>query len=98
MTELHIAEIPFEDGGVRFRYSRRLSSDGSRWIRHGPFVAYHPNGSVASEGTYDNGMETGVWRDYHENGKLAAEGSYAEGKGVGTWRYWNSEGVEIEAG
>lgn len=37
---LHIAEIPYGSGEVRFRYARYLSDDGSRWIRHGLFCAY----------------------------------------------------------
>jgi len=47
---LHIAEIPYESGSLRFRYSRELSEDGSRWIRQGLLTAYHENGQRASEG------------------------------------------------
>jgi antitoxin component YwqK of YwqJK toxin-antitoxin module len=91
---LNIAEIPFEGGGVQFRYARRLAEDGTRWIRHGLFVAYHENGSVASEGEYLDGKEDGLWRDYHPNGKLAAEGRYVDGKEEGIWRYFDSTGKE----
>jgi len=92
MDELHIAEITFEDGGIRFRYARKMSQDGSRWIRDGLFQAFHPNGALASEGSYRDGLEEGEWRDFHENGKCAAEGSYSQGTEVGTWRYWNADG------
>ncbi|HEY9219445.1 MAG TPA: hypothetical protein VIO94_15470 [Phenylobacterium sp.] len=92
MTDLNIAEIPHEDGKVRFRDARKMSPDGTRWIRQGLFVAYHPNGAKASEGTYEEGVEQGVWRDYHENGQLAAEGQYEGGAEVGRWRYWNADG------
>ncbi|MFD1874884.1 hypothetical protein [Hymenobacter bucti] len=44
MSELHIAEIPFADGRIRYRYARQLSPDGTRWLRHGLFQAFHPNG------------------------------------------------------
>lgn len=94
MDGLNIAEIPFEDGKIRYRYSRFLSEDGSRWIRHGPFVAYHPNGAIASEGNYVQGVESGSWRDYHDNGRVAAEGMYTDGVETGVWRYWNSDGSE----
>ena len=93
---LHIAEIPYESGGVHFRYSRVLSEDGSRWVRHGLFTAYHENGQPASEGIYENGLETGPWRDYHNNGQLAAEGPYVGGKEHGVWRFWDREGREEE--
>lgn len=93
MTELNIAEIPYEGGGIRYRYSRYLDADGKRWIRHGLFTAYHPNGQLASEGQYIDGVEAGLWRDFHENGQLAAEGEYAHGNEVGVWRYWNEDGT-----
>jgi len=93
MADLNIAEILHENGAVRFRYARKMAPDGLRWIRHGPFVAYHPNGVTASEGTYDEGVEQGIWRDYHENGQLAAEGQYDSGAEVGQWRYWNPDGA-----
>ena len=92
MFELNIAEIPYDDGSIHFRYSRYLSEDGLRWIRHGPFVAYHSNGSIASEGSYENGHEHGLWRDYHANGRLAAEGLYDHGAEIGEWKFWNEDG------
>ena len=98
MSELTIAEIPYENGGLRFRYARRLSSDGSRWIRHGRFEAYHPNGEMASEGEYSDGVEHGIWRDYHDNDQLAAEGAYDQGEEVGVWRFWSSDGTPEQRG
>jgi antitoxin component YwqK of YwqJK toxin-antitoxin module len=91
---LHIAEIPYESGNLHLRYSRKLSEDGTRWIREGLFTAYHENGQRASEGMYDDGLETGTWRDYHDNGQLAAEGEYVNGKEHGVWRHWDREGRE----
>jgi antitoxin component YwqK of YwqJK toxin-antitoxin module len=92
MTELSIAEIPYETGQVHYRYSRYLSDDGERWIRHGLFRAYYIDGTLASEGSYHHGLEHGLWRDYHVNGRLAAEGRYDCGVEVGTWSYWNPSG------
>jgi antitoxin component YwqK of YwqJK toxin-antitoxin module len=89
---LFIAEIPYEDGQVRLRYSRYMSEDGKRWIRHGRFTAFHQDGQLASEGLYEHGLEEGSWRDYHENGVLAAEGTYKHGKKEGVWRYWTDSG------
>jgi antitoxin component YwqK of YwqJK toxin-antitoxin module len=93
MSELHIAEIPFEDGHIRYRYSRRLSPDGTRWIREGLFQAFHPSGTLASEGSYIDGLEEGIWRDFHDNGQLAAEGAYSAGVEAGAWRFWNPDGT-----
>lgn len=92
MADLNIAEVLHENGNVRFRYARKMSSDGTRWIRHGLFLAYHPDGAKASEGHYEEGVEQGLWRDYHQNGQLAAEGQYDGGAEVGQWHYWNPDG------
>jgi antitoxin component YwqK of YwqJK toxin-antitoxin module len=91
-ADLNIAEIPFDSGNIKYRYTRYMSPDGTKWVRHGLFVAYHPNGAVASEGNYVDGAEHGLWRDYHVNGQLAAEGNYEARQEVGEWRYWNSDG------
>lgn len=90
--DLIIAEIPFESGNVKFRYSRYLSPDKTKWIRHGLFRAYYQSGVLASEGNYEHGLEAGAWRDFHENGVLAAEGEYMFGQKVGVWKFWDSEG------
>lgn len=89
---LYIAEIMYETGELRFRYSRKMSPDGTRWIRDGRFEEFYKNGNLASEGNYDDGLEEGYWKDYHENGKLAAEGYYSKGKETGTWRYYDEDG------
>jgi antitoxin component YwqK of YwqJK toxin-antitoxin module len=91
---LQIAQVPYEDGSVHFRYERCLSADGTKWIRHGLFRAFHRNGQLASEGQYLHGQESGLWRDYHDNGRLAAaEGSFQSGVEIGTWRFWASDGT-----
>lgn len=90
--DLNIAEIPYDGGEIQFRYSRYMSPDGSRWIRHGVFLAYHKNGGLASGGNYIDGLEEGSWRDYYENGKLAALGKYERGIEVGEWCYWDENG------
>ena len=96
MPDLNIAEIPYPSGQIKWRYSRYLASDGSKWIRHGPFHAYHENGTLASEGTYEHGAEHGEWRDYHHNGQLAAKGNYEHGNEIGNWQYWNEDGTKAE--
>jgi antitoxin component YwqK of YwqJK toxin-antitoxin module len=90
--DLNIAEIFYDTGELKHRYTRYLSANGSRWIRHGLFRAYHQNGKLASEGNYVDGQEDGLWRDYHGNGLLAAEGHYQNGKEVGEWKTWNDKG------
>lgn len=91
---LNLAEIPYPSGSIQFRYSRILSPDKTRWIRHGLFVRYSETGQIVSEGNYVLGQEQGLWRDFHSNGQLAAEGEYVEGKEHGHWRFWDEEGNE----
>ena len=91
-ADLNIAEILYASGSVQFRYARYLADDGSKWIRHGLFEAYHEDGGLASSGNYTHDLEHGLWRDFHENGQLAAEGHYENGKEVGTWNFWNADG------
>jgi antitoxin component YwqK of YwqJK toxin-antitoxin module len=95
VAELNIAEIAYENGEIKQRYTRYLASDGKRWVRHGLFRAYHPTGELASEGHYEHGLEQGAWCDYHANGQKAAEGRYDKGSETpGSWRYWNPAGIE----
>ena len=82
---LYIAEIPYETGEIHFRYSCRLSEDGTKWIRDGLFTEYYQNGNVASTGLYEDDLENAHWIDYHENGLIAAEGDYVNGEGAGKW-------------
>ena len=91
--DLHMAEVPYEDGTIRLRYSRYLTLDGSRWVRHGLYLAYHNNGKVKSEGYYAHGLEHGQWCDYHSNGRPAAKGRYQDGVEVGTWQFWSEDGT-----
>ncbi|HEY5723945.1 MAG TPA: hypothetical protein VIT45_16670 [Allosphingosinicella sp.] len=93
MADLNIAEIFYEDGTLHYRYARYMSQDGTRWIRHGLFYCYHPNGELASEGTFVDGHEQGLWIDYHPNGQQAARGHYQRGKEIGHWEYWNDDGT-----
>lgn len=91
-ADLNLAQIPYESGTIKFRYTRYMAPDGTRWVRHGLFVAYHENGAVSSEGSYVHGAENGLWRDYHSNGQLAAEGTYVDGREAEDWRFWGEDG------
>jgi antitoxin component YwqK of YwqJK toxin-antitoxin module len=93
ILQLDIAEIFYDSGELRYRYSRYLAKDGSTWIRHGRFTAYHRNGQLASEGNYVDGLEDGGWRDFHENGRIAAEGRYDQGQETADWQYWDANGI-----
>lgn len=90
VADLNIAEVPYPSGAIHFRYSRVLSPDGTRWVRHGLFVEYSEEGTIIAEGQYVHGAEHGEWKEYHPNGKLAAQGHYVHGAEHGEWRYWDA--------
>jgi antitoxin component YwqK of YwqJK toxin-antitoxin module len=97
MADLHITEIPYDSGSIHFRYSRMLSDDSTRWIRHGLFVEYSGSGTVLAEGRYVKGKEDGLWCSFHENGQKAAEGHYVAGKEEGTWNFWAPTGQQEQS-
>ncbi|MFT0737425.1 toxin-antitoxin system YwqK family antitoxin [Ralstonia wenshanensis] len=47
---------------------------------------------IASEGTYEHGVEHGRWKDFHPNGTLAALSNYDRGVEAGEWQYWDANG------
>ena len=91
-ADLNIAEIPYESGAIRYRYSRVMSEDRTRWIRHGLFVEYAESGAILCEGNYVHGKEQGLWRTFHENGQVASEGNYSDGTEEGLWHFWSANG------
>lgn len=78
-------------------YFRYLNAEGTAWVRHGPFRECFPNGQTATEGHYEHGRESGLWKDYHPSGQLAAEGSYVDGAEDGWWHFWDEAGNEERA-
>ena len=92
MNALHIAEVTFADGEIKFRYARYLNEDQTEWVRHGLFTAFHKNGAKASELNYEHGLEDGESHDFHENGQLAAKGLYVKGKKHGLWKFYADDG------
>lgn len=88
------AETKSQDGGLKFQFTRYADAQG-KWVRHGDFRAFYPDGTVASQGHYQDGREHGPWKDFHDNGKVAAEGTYKDGREHGTWKYYGIEG-ELE--
>src|SRR5262245_25011064 len=93
---LLVAEIPYASGAIHFRFTYYLSPDRKRWIRHGQFCELYENGTVASEGLYEDGLQQGPWRDYHENGQVAGEGHFVDGVEDGVWQFWTARGKEDE--
>lgn len=67
----------FLAGEYHYKYSKKLSPDGTCFIK---------------DGLFEELLEEGIWKDYHENGNLAAEGYYHKGKEVEIWKWYDEEG------
>lgn len=50
-------------------------------LYHGSSKPFNQNGELISEGDYNQGKKTGVWKDYHD-GKLLKSESYRNGESL----------------
>ncbi len=101
------AKLPFDDGSLLRAYyddgqleylGHQIEAPDGRWLREGPWEAYHPNGALHELGAYENDAEVGEWRWFHENGAKMAVGRFDAGKRVGAWTYWFEDGkLQAEA-
>lgn len=65
-----------------------------RGTKHGPAIAYYPNGQVRSEGTYKYGTRDGLWIEYYKSGGIRVEGSYRNGEKSGSWTHYDQKSGE----
>ena len=49
-------------------------------IPNGPFKLFHPNGKLATQGQYNNGLLSGYTVDYDEAGRIESKLHYKSGK------------------
>lgn len=62
-------------------------------IREGFWKEYYPGGALRSEGSYEGGNQTGVWKYYHTDGRIEQEGKYnKKGQPEGTWKWYFETG------
>ncbi len=59
-----------------------------------PQKYYYNSGKVSSEGTLENGVPAGKWRNYYESGILKSEGEKLAGKSTGTWTFYSPKGIK----
>jgi antitoxin component YwqK of YwqJK toxin-antitoxin module len=80
---------------VAFR-SLRHDEDGKMWHEGNLFtgiaVEYWPNGKVASEMSYLDGIEDGPSVGWHDNGVPRRETNYRRGRVAGIVRKWDRNG------
>ncbi|MEL7423511.1 MAG: hypothetical protein AAFN81_11000 [Bacteroidota bacterium] len=65
--------------------------NGNRW---GTYQFFHPNGALASIGTYDEfGTENGEWTTFYPDSTMESTGKYKGGKKISQWRYYHDNGT-----
>ncbi|NND35353.1 MAG: toxin-antitoxin system YwqK family antitoxin [Saprospiraceae bacterium] len=88
--------------GVRILYNR---DDGQKEIEehykmgvfHGPYLTYHPDGTIKSEGQYENGTMEGAWKRYYLNGQLMETVTMHNNQEDGPFiEYWETGKIKAE--
>lgn len=57
---------------------------------------YYPNGRIASEGYFKNGLPTGIWKNYYPDGTLKSIGKKENGLSDSLWVFYDSEGRKTQ--
>jgi antitoxin component YwqK of YwqJK toxin-antitoxin module len=65
--------------------------DTNGWVPNGRCAAFHQDGALLLEITYDRGVANGPYRDYWPSGRLSLEGQYVNGLRQGEWRFYDRE-------
>ncbi len=69
-----------------------------RDIKHGLWIAVHPNGQKRVEGTYEQDVRDGRFIWWHPNGQEALSASYQKGESHGAWVWWHPNGQKSATG
>lgn len=85
------------NGGAKMYEGGQIETDAG-WVRHGPWQAWHADGSPWEAGTYFEGEEHGLWEWWYENGNAQARGDYDLGARVGAWIYYHENGTVMAQG
>ncbi|WP_164020375.1 toxin-antitoxin system YwqK family antitoxin [Pyxidicoccus trucidator] len=48
-------------------------------LAHGAYVEYHPNGKLATQGQFSDGLKVGVWTFYDESGNKRSTAEFKSG-------------------
>ena len=92
-TELRASHWP--NGKQRSLMEARVNLRGET-VRDGRFQLFHENGSLATDGRYENDLEHGRWMRYSPDGELTAICEYEHG--VGHYRMLRPDGSVLREG
>lgn len=95
--ETRVVHAKHEDGSTASQ-TREVRGPDGEWVADGPFLAWHPDGTLRAEGGFRGGEQHGPWRQWHANGRLGSEGSWDAGERHGEWKLWYESGAPMTAG
>jgi hypothetical protein len=64
---------------------------------HGDYTSYHPNGKIALNGTYNNGLRNGLFTEYYVSGGRKREMQFENGHLNGFVKIFNVDGNLIQS-
>ena len=95
-SKVRVVTETFADGKTQREYEV-LDVKGVA-TKHGAFKEWRADGSLAAEGRFDKGLESGSWTYYDAGGKPSESGRCAKGERVGTWTETWPDGAFKTAG
>ena len=85
----------YPDGSTRAEYSFYVDKTTQEQVKHGPYVLYYKDGQIQSEGTYEDGLQTGIQTEYYENGIKKEDQFYRIGQPDSTWTTYSETGQPL---
>jgi antitoxin component YwqK of YwqJK toxin-antitoxin module len=86
----------YASGGLETE-SEEVLVDGA-WVRHGPFTAWHEDGTRKAVGGFFEGEQDGDWTQWYANGVQGSRGAWVRGAKDGPWAYWHENGAQLATG
>ncbi len=87
----------YPNGAVEF-FAHRIPDGTGGWRLHGPWQAWHDNGTKHELGAYRHDEEDGPWAWWYANGQMMAQGSFVNGERDGSWLFWHENGSVMMEG
>ena len=88
----------WHSNGNRHFEGAQVQDQNGRWMREGPWTAWHENGTLHELGGYRDDLEHGRWQWWYESGVRMAEGNFEVGSREGDWYFWHESGAPMEMG
>lgn len=70
-----------------------LITDDGRVVRDGPYLRWHPTGTLAERGQHVAGQRSGTWVTLDPEGRVRSEGAYVDDERSGRWVGYHADGT-----